>query len=52
MTIDFSKGTDYWIDLIKRLLKAFSDFMEECFGITIFAPSGATEEEESTTTGD
>lgn len=40
MTIDFSKGADYWLDLIQRLLKAFSDFMDECFGIKIFAPSG------------
>lgn len=37
MTIDFSKGIDYWVDAFNRLLTLVEDLFESCFGIKLFA---------------
>ena len=45
MVIDFSKGIDYWLGAINKLFSIVDDFLFSCFGIHLFAPSEAAEEE-------
>jgi len=52
MVIDFSKGSDYWLGIIRTLLQEVDDLVFALFGIHVFVPAEAPEATDETTTTD
>ena len=49
MNIDFSKGIEYWLNIIKQFADAVDDLLFTLFGIHLFSQSEEAPAEEETT---